>query len=74
MLGKFSHLVVSSMLCVPLDLFRSPDAVIEVYKEEGESTNCSAKDVCAQRKKVVACTVESDERQDWNTTRKKPFP
>ena len=24
MFGKFSHLVVSSMLCVPLDLFRSP--------------------------------------------------
>ena len=24
MFGQFSHLVVSSMLCVPPDLFRSP--------------------------------------------------
>ena len=38
-----------------------------VYKEEGETTNCSAKDVGVQRKKVVACTVESDERGKTGT-------
>ena len=36
--------------------------MIEVYKEEGEDSQCRSSDVSLKRKIVEACTVESDER------------
>ena len=61
--GKFSHLVVSSMLCVPHDLFRSPAMLsFKFIRKRAELRFAIPKPLLYKGNKVLSCTVESDER------------